>query len=411
MGSIANYGYYNVILWKKNNRSRYCPKNILSLELDAEDYDYLLFLKFDSDQSYLIPNIENLIASIELIYDQNQTSFVVLTSRKDPPLYTASEDELVYSFSCKFQYFKKLVGSLNKTNHLSTDLLFQLLDKISKDNSDYKGILIRQIPFEVNSVISISDYDVIIPHRGDNQYLRNALSFLPRTGEAEIFVGIDQGLTKDLFQLKNDYTDVSFYNFKPNPVGPYVIRNRLIDLSDNKLIFFQDSDDMPCSDRFERISDYMRNHDCQLCGSHELRLDYYNRTVQSVRFPLDVTSALNSGPWHSLLHPTSAITRKAFYECGRLSEERIFGNDTKFLLNSFFTLKSIKNINEFLYIRKRHPGSLTTSPETMIGSTIRKKLGYTWSYDFELIKNGALKLENSSLKYEGSKLVFEVKKL
>lgn len=172
--------------------------------------------------------------------------------------------------------------------------------------------------------------------------MRNVLSFLPHISEEEIYVGIDQGLTEDLFQLKNDYANVSFYNFTPNPVGPYVIRNRLINLSDNELIFFQDSDDMPCSDRFERISDYMRKHDCQLCGSHELRLDYYNRTVQAVRFLTDVTAALKSGPWHSLLHPTSAITRKAFNECGKLSEVRIFGNDTKFLFNSFFYFEKYK---------------------------------------------------------------------
>jgi len=408
---LINYNYYNVVLWRKNSEHRCYPNDILNFEPDGEDYDYLLFLKFDQQQSYSIPNIDTLIASLELVYEADETNFVVLTPKKKAPLYTAREDEFVYSFSCQFQYFKKLVSSFGKTRVFSGNLLFEVLEQISKDNSRSKRILIRQIPFEVSRNVSVTNYSIVIPHRGDNQYLRNVLSFLTQAEEAKVYVGIDQGLTDELVKLTKDYAHVSFYSFMPNPVGPYVVRNRLIDLSDGELIFFQDSDDIPCSDRFERISDYIKESDCQLCGSHELSVDYYERTVRAIRFPIDVTAALNDGPWHALLHPASAITRRAFYDCGKLSEERTFGNDTKFLLNSFFILKSVKNIDEFLYIRKRHPGALTTSPDTSIGSEIRRNLAYSWNNDFECIRNGILKLENSSLQPEGSKLTFEVKKM
>lgn len=155
----------------------------------------------------------------------------------------------------------------------------------------------------------------------------------------------------------------------------------------------------------------MKSSSCELCGSHELRIDYYTRTVRAVRFPIDVTEALKNAPWHPLLHPASAITRKAFYNCGTLSEERIFGNDTKFLLNSFFILKSIKKIDEFLYIRKIHPNSLTTPPDTMLGSPITRNLLHTWDYDFEQIKRGILQLDDSSLKFEGTRLIFNIYKL
>lgn len=410
MGSI-NCSGYNVVLWNENSQQRSCFKNILSFNFEEESYDYLLFLKFENQQLDSITDIDTLISSLGLIHNQNPTTFVVLTPRKDPPLYSASEDEFVYSFSCKFQIFKRLVNLLNKATLLYTDLLFELLDHISKKKSEFKGILIKQIPFEVDKIIPINSYDVIIPHRGNNDYLRNVLAFLNHKDGIKIYVGIDQDVTEDLFQFKKKYANVFLYNFTPNPVGPYVIRNRLIDLSDNELVFFQDSDDMSCMDRFSVISDYMKENACQLCGSHELRLDYYDRTARSIRFPIDVSGSLDTGPWHSLLHPASAITRKAFYECGKLSEERIFGNDTKFLLNSFFVLNSIRNVDEFFYIRKRHPGSLTTSPDTMIGSVIRKKLAHDWNSDFERIRIGSLKLEDSSLKNEDSKLIFEIKKM
>lgn len=408
---LINYNYYNVILWKKNSQHRYYPNDILNFESDGEDYDYLLFLKFDHQRSYSIPNIDTLIASMELVYDDDETSLVVLTPRKKAPLYTAREDEFVYSFSCKFQYFKKLTVAFDKASILSGNLLFEMLDQMSKDDSASKRILIRQIPSEVNRTVPIANYSIIIPHRGDNQYLRNVLSFLKHSDKGKIYVGIDQEVTEDLLQLKKDYVHVYFYGFTPGPVGPYVVRNRLIEQSNDELIFFQDSDDISCADRFEHLSDYMKKSDCQLCGSHELSLDYYERTVRAIRFPIDVTAALNDGPWHSLLHPASAITRRAFYDCGKLSEERTFGNDTKFLLNSFFILKNIKNIDEFFYIRKRHPGTLTTSVDTGIGSETRKKLTYVWNNDFELVKHGFLKLENSNLKYESSKFIFQVRKM
>jgi len=409
MGSIINYSYYNVIAWKKNGLYKRYPKNILSSDFEGNECDYLLFLKLGT--RYSIPDIDNLIASLELIYMVNPKTFVVLTPRKNPPLYTATEEEFVFSFSCQIHYLKKLLRTLDNKEILSTELLFELLDIITKDNSGLEKLLIRQFPFKKDKEILPSRYDIIIPHRGDNNYLSSVLTFLSLTKGTKIYIGIDQDVTTDVLQLIKGFTDVLFYKFTPNPVGPYVVRNRLIDQSCNELIFFQDSDDIPCADRFTRISSYMKSNDCQLCGSHELRMDYYNRTVQAVRFPVDVTAALKSAPWHSLLHPSSAITRKAFYKCGTLSEERTFGNDTKFLLNSFFVLNNIKNIDEFLYIRKRHPDSLTTSPATRIGSPERRKLLHTWNYDFEQIKMGNLKLENSSLPFEASKLKIEMEKL
>jgi hypothetical protein len=136
------------------------------------------------------------------------------------------------------------------------------------------------------------------------------------------------------------------------------------------------------------------------CGSHELRIDCNNKTIQAVRFPTNVSMSLNAGPYHSLLHPASAIYRAAFYKCGTLSEERIFANDTKFLLNSFFHLDHITNIDDFLYIRRKHPDSLTNEESTRIGSPERLQLLRTWTTHFELIKMRFLNLGSSSLVFQ-----------
>lgn len=409
MGGITNYGYYNVISWKKNAQLKHYPTNIMSFEFGNQEDDYLLFLKLEND--YIIPNIDNLITSLESLYNENNNTFVVLIPRKSPPAVTATEEEFVFSFSCQIRFFKILVASLNHKEFLSTELLFELLDQVTTSTVGIEKLLIRQFPFESNKALPVPQCDVIVPHRGDDQYLRGLLYFLDQMEGTTVYVGLDQHISHETLLLIKEYYKMFYFNFIPNPVGPYVIRNRLIDQGSSNTIFFQDSDDIPCADRFQQITAYMMNNHCELCGSHELKMDYYTRTVRAVRFPLDVTAALSVAPWYPMLHPASAITRKSFFKCGKLSEERMFANDSKFLLNSFFIINRIQNINEFLYIRKRHPGSLTTSPNTMLGSEERQKLLDTWNYDFERVKSGKLALSDSTLIYKSSTLKFKVARL
>ena len=90
-------------------------------------------------------------------------------------------------------------------------------------------------------------------------------------------------------------------------------------------------------------------------------------------------------------------SRRAFFESGGLSTHHVFANDTQFMLRAFFTMK-IRNVDEFLYIRRRHPKSLTNSPDTDFDNPLRRTLDAEWSWDFEAIKRGEIKLENSSLR-------------
>jgi len=408
MGGIFNYTYYNVIAWNKSGGYERFAERLLECDVIDVEYEYLLFLKFDNHTEYSIPDLDDLIDSLDKIYSKISSPFIILTPRKTAPILTASEDEFVYSFSCRIDLFNKLIKSIQPKNSLSsTELLFELFDHLITISIDREDILIRQIPITDDFVSSTTCGDVIIPHRGDNDFLHKALRLLTHIEGLSIFVGIDQEITEQLQVIMDEFPHVNFYSFTPNPIGPYVIRNRLIECSTNNLQFFHDSDDISCKDRFEKIAGYMNNNDCEYCGSHELRVDYYNRTLQSVRFPKDASQALASAPWFPLLHPTSAITRDAFYRCGTLSEERIFGNDTKFLLNSFFYIPNINNVDEFLYIRRIHPGSLTTSEETKLGSPIRLELTFRWNYDFQLIKMGLLELDKSNLIFYPTSLIVD----
>jgi len=411
MRLFNDYNYYHFILWKRNGPLVHYHMMIFNFESLNEEYDYILCLKFDYPQALFNPDIPEMTRVLQAIFCDEPKTFVILTQRRQAPIYQVSNDEFVYSFSCGFGYFKGILKKMAQVRLFSKNLLFEVLNSIGDGGSHINKIIVRQIPFGQVSNGGTCECDVVVPHRGNVVHLHTLVEFLKQLKNINVFVGIDQpALGKDFIFMQN-YPDVSFYSFKPDPVGPYVIRNQLINEGEAKFVFFQDSDDIPCADRFERLSAFMCENEIPLCGSHEIRLDYFKRTVQAVRYPLNVSEALQNGPVHALLHPSSAILRKAFYACNRLSDDRIFANDTKFLYFCYFKLANISNIDEFLYIRRSRPGSLTTSPDTCIGSLERTYLINRWVLDFTLVKGNLLKLEDSCLNYEGTRRKITVVKL
>lgn len=407
-----DYSHYHFILWKKDKMITRYDMMFLSFEFLDQDYDYILCLKFDPPLDLFNPDMDELTTALESVFDKDPNTFVIITQKKEAPLFQVSRDEIIYSFSCDFQIFRKMIKQQYLANSHSKNLLFEILDFMGNENSNSNRIIVRQIPFSIEEKRQDRfACDVIIPHKGDFAYLQNLMRFLKEIENINVFTGIDQPITSHSLRFRDTHTNTSFYSFKPYPAGPYVIRNWLVDQGKSDLIVFQDSDDIPCADRFHRLSAFMVENSIPLCGSHEIIMNYFEKTVQAFRYPKDVKLALESGPAHALLHPSSAIKRNAFYDCDRLSEDIIFANDTKFLYYSYFKLDKIQNIDEFLYIRRLHSGSLTTSPLIGIGSASRMQLINQWDVDFTLVKLGLLKLEQSSLNFVSTKRKFLVKKL
>ena len=66
------------------------------------------------------------------------------------------------------------------------------------------------------------------------------------------------------------------------------------------------------------------------------------------------------------------------------------------MLRAYFSLR-MRNVDDFLYIRRRHSGALTVAKETALGTPLRHFLGTTWGADFEAVKSGKARLEETSL--------------
>lgn len=411
MRLLNYYSFCHVVLWKKGGIIRYYDMYFLSFEFLDEDFDYIILLNFDSYNNLKNLNINDVIISLEKIYNAHKNTFILLTPRKAAPLYGMSVDEDVNSFSCSFDNFRKLIERFKEGLLPMKSLLFELVDQILIGDCQIERLLVRQIPIKSSEIINVAPCDVIIPHRGSNSHLNKLLFMLDKIKNLDVHIGMDQLISSEIYNLTNSYPKHNYYSFEPNPIGPYVIRNWLIDHCSHDYIIFQDSDDIPCSDRFEKLVDYVINTGCELCGSHEILLDYFERTVIAVRYPLNVKSSLDAWPNHSLLHPSSCMLRNSFYYCGRLSEERIFANDTKFLFYNYFRLNNILNIDEFLYFRRKRPNSLTTSGIKVSGYESRGLLLEQWVNDFNLVKSGEIKLEESSLCYKGPRHHFRVSNL
>ena len=262
-------------------------------------------------------------------------------------------------------------------------------------------LLVRQIPdrSERKPAAAALPKALLMPHRGEPKYLKTALNFISKTAgnSLSVNVGLDVDDVENYREFITERAGVNFFRAEPAPVGPYVIRQELAERAVEPLLCLQDSDDISCHDRFTVLSDALARTGSGIVGSHELCFDEIRVMVYPVWYPVESSASLAQCHNHALLHATLMARRSAFFECGGLSTHNIVANDTQFMLRAYFSTE-IRNVDEFVYIRRRHPVSLTNSPETVHGNPMRRALNAQWTADFDAIKRGEITLEESSLR-------------
>lgn len=245
----------------------------------------------------------------------------------------------------------------------------------------------------------LCDFDVVIPHRGLERHLRLCVDSMRRQRvNGRISVALDQE-SRCLNFLRDVKDDSAFQVFQcfPHPVGPYVARHRLGHAATAGFIAWQDSDDASLPARLRTLADAANKHGAGLVGSHELEVDETKRRVSAVRYPLDVNAALERiGAAHQMLFPMTIVRREVFAAVGGLSTHRIFSLDVNFWLAASLHTRAV-NVDEFLYIRRRRPGSLTRRPDFGSHSEARKALRAEREADYLAIREGTLRIEDSSL--------------
>lgn len=372
------------------------PDDIVAL-LDDDD-DALAVVLAPEDRR---AGLESLAALVEQI-PAPAGSFVALVARRAPPRHDYRFDGPVASFACGARVLSAHAAAL----HRPETLCFQVLRGAIDGRSTVECLLARQIPLRRRAAAPLrapatrhaGSVAVLLPHRGSPALLAAALRSIA-CGDigTKVLVGIDGRGTAAYRSLMSRYPAVEFFQSEPAPVGPYAIRHALALRARASHLLFHDSDDVSCRDRVDRLDQAMRRTRASLVGSHELRIDEICECVTAVRFPLDVNAALRVNPHHPMLFPSTLMRRDSYFEVGGLSTDRTFAYDTQFVFRCSFDLR-IANVDDFLYIRRRREGSLTTAPATALGTPVRVELLTSWMRDFRAVKAGRMAIDQSSLR-------------
>jgi hypothetical protein len=105
------------------------------------------------------------------------------------------------------------------------------------------------------------------------------------------------------------------------------------------------------------------------------------------------------------------VRRDVFEAVGGFSTNRVFSLDVNFWLAASF-ITSLRNVDEFLYIRRRRAGSLTMRRDIGSQSPIRQRLRNKRSSDYIAVRDGSMALADSSLalKHRNTPVDFRVLK-
>jgi hypothetical protein len=342
-------------------------------------------------------------AAVRLVAEmpRGKRSMTILVSRREPPKHGARIDGNASSFICSASVFQSLMRQESLTDH--SRLTFAVLFAVMNNKIAVDHIAIRQLPLDeaIQSAAAAERRRIalIMAHRGKVRHLGCALSYIGKAAcpKMTVRIGLDVDKVDAYRKLVARYPEVQFFRVTSPATGPYVIRQLLASRSRAPLIAFHDSDDVSCFDRFTALTREMAATDCDLIGCHELRVHELDREVTVMRFPLDVSGSLRGGPEHSMLHPSSMIRRKAFFEAGGFSTDRVFSNDTQFLLRACFNI-NIRNVDGFYYIRRKHADALTVAPATCLEHPVRAELLRRWHKDFAEVRQGRMLLGDSSLR-------------
>lgn len=226
------------------------------------------------------------------------------------------------------------------------------------------------------------DFNVIMAHRGDSNCLKRSLdNLLDIVHSNKILLGIDGIPSKSLKEWLLDRKIRFYYTNLSYPVGPYFIRQKLIEHSIATYVIFHDSDDLSTLDRFDQLLQEIGSNQTDVLGSSILVLDDLKKDIYLRSFPNNATKSLRSGPGHCQLHPTVVSKRKNYLDEFGFSSDMVFGLDTQQLLRSA-TEKQHTNINRILYLKNNRIGALTTSKETHLDSELRQKLLKDWKSEY-----------------------------
>jgi glycosyltransferase involved in cell wall biosynthesis len=214
----------------------------------------------------------------------------------------------------------------------------------------------------------------LIPHFGCEEWLPDCLDALAsQTRPLEGIVVIDDASPEAPVEIVRRFPGVTLLQAGTN-VGPYRLIQSVMERTGYDAYLFNDADDWSRPRRLERLLAEAEAEGADLVGSWEVRVFLQEGDVVPVEYPVDVNEALRSDPTaFPLLHPTSLVSRDLVLRLGGFASGMRFSGDAEFLRRAAHVARVV-NVPEYLYLRRKREGALTTSPRTGLRSEARREV-------------------------------------
>lgn len=203
---------------------------------------------------------------------------------------------------------------------------------------------------------------IIIPSFDSSAFLKECIESIRSSSfhhQYEILIGIDHcQSTLDYIKENNqEFKDVTVLYFQKN-VGPYVIKNTLVDLAKNEKILFFDSDDIMNSDTLDSFNEEIDNYDF-------VRLTYRNFDTDSKNIGSIESEILSDA--------VIGIKKSVFNELNGFYPWRCAA-DSEFSERLVHFQKIGTTLSGISYNRRIHENNLTVKKDTNLKS--KKRSGY-----------------------------------
>ena len=193
---------------------------------------------------------------------------------------------------------------------------------------------------------------VIIPAYKATQYIDHCINSINSVIEHEILIGVDACMETFTAAKEYECNNIHVFYFTKN-VGPYVIKNTLIDLAKYDNILFFDSDDVMAENTIDAVNNIL------------LECDY--ASLKYINF--SGTNINTKG--HVMNDAIICIKKKLFNSLNGFYNWRC-GADTEFTKRLEYNNIKTKSFDHVCFYRRLCSTSLTHAKETGHGSPIRK---------------------------------------
>ena len=198
---------------------------------------------------------------------------------------------------------------------------------------------------------------IIIPTHGTPEYLKECINSIRNQNfdfNYEILLGVDncKETLKSIESDKDFYKEIRLYYFKEN-VGPFIIKNTLIDLTTYDNILFFDSDDIMVDTMLSDFFNHVKEFDL-------VRFNYLN-------FKKNVEQSKPLTAWGVFGVKKSVFDRFTCFEPWKCAA------DSEFIERVTFHKITTKTVEGVSFHRRLHDKNLTLKPDTNMKSKLREE--------------------------------------